>query len=101
MMTRDYKCFKCQNEFMELYENSSVAKNTAPCPECGAKAKRLYGVQVIIDDWSPTGTYDNQAQRDIEHFEKPVWKNGKKVARRAMYAEDQQKQGIPVNITEV
>ncbi len=71
---------------MELFENSKEAKNTAICG-CGNKAKRVYGCQVIIDDWSPTGTNANQAQRDIEHFEKKKSRGH----GQAIYQEDRNK----------
>ena len=90
MMSRDYKCYKCGKEFMELYENSDVAQNTAVC-ECGNKAKRIYGCQFHIDDWSPTGTNDNQAHRDIEHFDKKRITNGKYVSKKTEYVEDKMK----------
>jgi len=93
MMSRDYKCYKCGKEFMELYENSDVAKNTAVC-ECGNKAKRLYGCQILIDDWSPVGGYDNDAQRDIEHFEKKSVIGGKYKSNKTQYSEDRAKQGL-------
>ncbi len=95
-MSRDYKCYKCGKEFMELYENSDVAKNTAVC-ECGNKAKRIYGCQVHIDTWSPMGGYDNDAQRDMEHFDKKIVKDGKYVSKKTQYKDDQQRAHIPLN----
>jgi len=41
------------------------------------------------------------AKRDIEHFESNVWHKGKRRARRAMYADDQMRQGIKMNLEEV
>lgn len=94
-MSRQYKCYKCGKEFEILWPSSKEALNTATC-ECGNKAKREYGCQLIIDEWSPTGNHSNQAQRDIEHFEKM-----KNRGKTTMYHEDRAKQDIPVNLKEV
>jgi len=100
-MSRHYKCFKCGEEFEILWPSSKEAQNTATCGECGNKAKRLYGTPFYMDDWSPSGTHNNQAQRDIEHFEKRGVKNGKYYDKRTMYREDRMKQDISMNLKEV
>ena len=92
-MLIQYHCFKCGDRFDILWRNSKEVQNTAIC-SCGAKAKREYGCQVIIDDWSPEGKGDNfDAQRDIDHFEKK-----KSRGETTMYREDRMKQGIPMNL---
>ena len=96
-MSRQYKCFKCGFEFEILWRDSVEAQNEAIC-KCGNKAKRLYGAQVYVDNWNPM---TNDAQKDIEHFEKKGVKNGKYYDKRTMYREDRMKQDIPVNIKEV
>ena len=65
----DYKCYKCGNLFDVLWRDSEGRPESAICT-CGNKAKRLFNAKIIIDTWSPMGGYDNDAQRDIDHFEK-------------------------------
>lgn len=96
----DYKCSECQRIIEDVsYTNIRDIKEEITCG-CGGTAVKIFGMpRIYIDDWTPR-TMD--ARRDIEHFEKLVFnKNGKRVARRARYAEDQAKQGIPQNISEV
>lgn len=96
-MNRHYQCLKCGEEFEILWRDSKEAQNTATC-ECGHKAKRLYGSQLHIDDWTPE---TNDGRRDIEHFEKKRIKDGKYVSKQTMYKEDRMKQGISMNLGEV
>lgn len=99
-MTRHYECFKCGEKFEILWKDSAEAQNTATCGS-GHKAKRMYGAQLHIDDWSPEGNHSNQAQRDIEHFQKKRIEGGKYKTKQTQYKDDQQRQGIPVNIKEI
>ncbi len=99
-MTRHYHCSKCGENFEILWRDSKEAQNTATC-SCKHKAKRLYGAQFLIDDWSPEGNHSNQAQRDIDHFKKKRVKGGRYIDTKTQYKDDQQRQGIPVNIKEI
>ncbi len=96
-MTRHYECFKCGLKFEILWRDSKEAQNTATC-ECGHKAKRLYGSQFHIDDWTPE---TNDGRRDIEHFQKKAIKDGKYKSKIPEYREDMMKQGIPMNLKEI
>ena len=93
-MLLEYECFKCGDRFDILWPSYKESKNSAICG-CGNKAKRLYGCRIIIDTWSPMGGHDNDAQRDIEHFEKM-----KSQGKTTMYNEDRTKQNISVNLKE-
>jgi DNA-directed RNA polymerase subunit RPC12/RpoP len=93
---RQYKCYRCGEEYEVLFRGEQRVSKTIKC-NCGARAKRLFGAQIVIDDWSPM-TMD--AQKDIEHFEKKRIKNGKYVSSN-IYREDRMKQDIPMNHGEV
>ena len=96
----DYKCSDCQRIIEDVpYTNIRDIKEEIPCG-CGGMAVKIFGMpRIYIDDWTPR-TMD--ARRDIEHFEKLHFnKNGKRVSKRAMYADDQMRQGIKMNLSEV
>lgn len=57
--------------------------------KCGGTSDRMFPITIgiIVDDWTPE-TMD--AQRDIDHFNKPIIVNGKYRSRKTMYYHDQQ-----------
>jgi hypothetical protein len=76
-----YNC-KCGNRFDILFRDNNDVTNTARC-KCGDNAEREYGFPGYIPPYDP---HCNEAQRDIDHFDK---NNNKR-----LYREDQIKQSV-------
>lgn len=93
MILIDYHCFACGENIEDVdYESYVYVRDKIKC-KCGKMAHRKWDCQIVIDDWSPM---TNDAQRDIEHFEKM-----KARGKTTRYHEDRTKQNIPMNIEEV
>jgi len=95
----DYYCPECKKVTKDVYYHKpDDVKDEIEC-ECGATAEKMVGTaHFYIDDWTPMLC---DAQRDREHFESKPIVNGKYRSRRAMYQQDQARQGIPMNLSEV
>lgn len=99
MLRYDFKCRDCDEVFEKMYqgvedENGWRSAVFSDIPEvedckCGGTSDRMFPITIgiIVDDWTPE-TMD--AQRDIDHFNKPIIVNGKYRSRKTMYYHDQQ-----------
>ncbi len=80
----DYRCPDCDARINDMYfPKPEDVKNRIKC-RCGGNMQRQFGAQILVDNWSPM---TNDAQRDIEHFEKKKISGGKYKGRE--YQNDQ------------
>lgn len=91
---RSYVCNECGEVYEDVfYTDLEKVLKKINCKKCGGKATMILGCNFFIDGWSPM---TNDAQRDIEHFEKKRIVNGKYVSNQCHYREDLMKKDIPV-----
>ena len=97
MIFRQFKCYECGKQALLDFPNHEAMPKEVNC-DCGGKLVKMLCSNFYVDHWTPM---TNNAQADIEHFEKKAVKDGKYVSNKCAYQEDRAKKDIPMNISEV